>query len=123
MAFDIIIADDDPVVRHILGSVLKASGHSVEAFASGAALLEGLSARGKVADLVFLDLQLGDMTGAELEPEIRKVGAGKTRVVVLTANSESETKQLFPTLTPDEFLEKPFTPQLITDILAKLEAS
>ena len=122
MAFDIIIADDDPVVRHILGSVLKAAGHSVEAFASGALLLTGLAARAQAADVVFLDLQLGDMTGAELEPEIRKAGAGKTKIVVLTANSESETKQLYPTLTPDEFMEKPFTPQTIAELLARLES-
>jgi two-component system response regulator AtoC len=122
MAFDIIIADDDPVVRHILGSVLKAGGHRVEAFASGTALLEGLAKRQEIADLVFLDLQLGDMTGAVLEPRIREVGAGKTRIVVLTANSESETKQLFPTLTPDEFLEKPFTPQVISELLIRLES-
>jgi len=120
MAFDIIIADDDPVVRHILGSVLKASGHSVEAVSSGAALIELLGKRSEPADLVFLDLQLGDMTGAEVEPEIRKAGPEKTRVVVLTANSESETKQLFPGLQADEFLEKPFTPALIAELLGRL---
>src|SRR5262249_14079787 len=94
-SFDIIVADDDPVVRHILGSVLRAGGHVLEEHPSGTALLASLKARTAVPDLLFLDLQLGDMTGAEVVPAVRQKFGRQTKIVILSANSADETRQLF----------------------------
>ena len=65
----ILIADDDPVVRHLLSSVLSAAGHTVETAESGSRCIEMLrekAASNTLPDLLFLDLQLADMAGAEV---------------------------------------------------------
>ena len=120
MPLSIFVADDDPVVRHILASVLKAGGHAVTDFASGAALLTAFSTLTDYPDILFLDLQLGDMTGAEVLPEIRSRAGTKTKIVVLSAHSREDTQALFPGLEADEHLAKPFNPAQIGEILSLL---
>ena len=122
MSASIIIADDDPVVHHILGSVLKTAGHSVGLCKTGAEFLSALedhAAHSSLPDLLFLDLQLPDMTGAEIVPVVRKT-APTMRIVVISANSEDETLSLFPGIAFDGYLEKPFAPQKVLDLVMTL---
>lgn len=126
MGVNILIVDDDPVVRHILGSVLKAAGHIVEQALSGAACIELLSNRtgDDFPALIFLDLQLGDMTGADVLAEIRRITApNDVPVIMLSANSEAETQALFPELKADGYLEKPFPPQRVLEVLQAVVGS
>lgn len=118
----ILIVDDDPVVRHLLGSVLRAAGHEVDIATNGAECLAKLNAAPDGApDVVFLDLQLPDMTGADLLERIRALGgAVRPSVAMLTANSEAETRRLFPGLAPEYFLEKPFPPQRANEVVRDL---
>lgn len=138
MKTQIFIIDDDPVVRHLLGSILKAGGHEVEVAENGTnaiARLKERAAGGTLPRLIFLDLQLPDCTGAQLLRQIRAIVAehdaaaggtdvSRVAVAMLTANSEAETKRLFPELStdnrPDFFLEKPFPPQKANEIVANL---
>jgi len=120
MPLTIFVADDDPVVRHILTSVLKAGGYSVTDFSSGTALLAAFDTLADYPDVLFLDLQLGDMTGAEVLPQLRKKAGEKTKVIVLSAHSKEDTEALFPGLEADQHLSKPFTPAQVGEVLALL---
>lgn len=123
MAVSILIADDDPVIHHIVGSVLGAAGHDVELTKSGGEFLAVLRARaaaGRTPALIFLDLQLLDMTAAEILPEIR-TAVGSVPVVIVSANSEDETRSLFPGLDFQGYLEKPFTPATLLETIERLK--
>lgn len=150
MKTQIFIIDDDPVVRHLLGSILRAAGHEVEVAETGTAAMARLKERaasGTLPRLIFLDLHLPDSTGAQLLRQIRALvadhngaagasaagsaadggsGGAQVAVAILTANSEAETKKLFPELSadvrPDFFLEKPFPPQKANEIVLQLLA-
>ena len=119
----ILVADDDPVVQHIVGSILRGAGHSVEIAKSGAEFLSALNActvTGALPDLIFLDLQLPDMTGAEILPQIRAASPQRRiPVIVVSANSEDETRNLFPGIDLDGYLEKPFTPPKLLGVISE----
>lgn len=123
----ILIADDDPVVRHILGSILKSLGHSAESVDSGVKCIEHLRAcctKSQLPRVLFLDLQLTDMTGAEVLLQLGEFLDLKVMpVIILSANSREEAKKSYPTLTADEFLEKPFAPQAVAEVLQRLGIS
>ena len=124
MPTKILIVDDDPVVRHIIAAVLKSAGHTFDQVTSGRAcvqLLATQAAAGELPTLIFLDLQLGDMNGAEVLEEIRRI-TGTTHVptILLSANSEEESRALFPGIKPDGYLEKPFPPTRVLELIAEI---
>ncbi len=121
MAYTILLADDDPVVAHIVASMLQGAGHRVVRAASGERCLELIRdgvASGSLPDLVLLDVQLLDMTGHAVLNEIRVItGTQRLPTVMISSNSEAETAKAFPNLDADGYLEKPFTPQRVQEIV------
>ena len=120
---EILIADDDPVVRHLLGSILKANGHTVELKESGEAAIAYLRekvAAGALPNVVLLDLQLLDMSGSEVLTTVRSFeGAEDLPILILSANKETEVLQLHPELAAaNGFLEKPFPPDVVLSAIA-----
>jgi DNA-binding response OmpR family regulator len=124
MSGNVLIVDDDPVVRHILGSVLKSAGYQAIHCVSGEqclSLLREQLSTGTLPLLIFLDLQLGDMTGAQVIREIRRITEPEhLPVVLLSANTKDETLQMFPDLKADNYLEKPFPPQRVLELLEEV---
>ena len=113
----VFVADDDPMIRHIVSTVLKSAGFGVHSAASGheaVTELQKLQQLENLPSMAFIDLQLIDMNGAELAEEVRKLYCGNpVRIVILSAHSEQEARLQYPTLACDAFVQKPFTPQQI----------
>lgn len=67
---DVLIIDDDDDVRELLSLVLRKCGYSVETAADGQEALERLAS--VQPDLIFLDLQMPVMNGAEFRQRQRQ---------------------------------------------------
>ena len=121
MSKEILIADDDPVVRHLLSAVLRGAGFIVAEVQDGNSCLKFIRERsesGTLPSLVLLDLQLEDLTGAEVLEGIRaSTSPIHLPVVMLSANSEDEVRATFPSLDADCFLSKPFPPDTVLEII------
>lgn len=110
-----VIADDDIVVRHILTAILEGS-FKVITFEVGQDCLDYFVTN--TADVLFLDIQLPDYSGPEvLNILTEKLGAKMPYVIGVSANQESEMRELFSKAAPNAFLEKPFTPDGVRAIL------
>lgn len=119
---EILIADDDPVVRHLLGSILSNAGYQVIKCESGASCIEVITERARLNTLpaaVFLDVLLNDMSGIEVFKKIRE-HAASLPVIMLSANPQDELRERFSGFNPDYFLEKPFTPNEVLSVLDEL---
>lgn len=108
MGKHIFLVDDDPVIRALVGDYLGMSGHTVEPYASGPECLIRLK-RG-TPDLVILDMQMPDMTGAEVLSKIRQNPAcAKVLVLMLSGNDDTEGVTLEQyNVRADTYLQKPF---------------
>ena len=117
----LMIADDDPVVRHILGSMLKLLGHELVVACSGTEAVSILNSRlseGNLPKFLFLDLLLQDMNGLEVLEQIRPgISVETMPAAILSANTEAELDALGPTIRPQFFVEKPFTQEKISSVL------
>ena len=82
MPKNILVVDDDGMMRSFFASVLKEEGYTVEAAGQGKEGLEALNRSD--FDLVLTDLRMPDITGLELMREGRKVRPG-ARWVIVTA--------------------------------------
>jgi DNA-binding response OmpR family regulator len=78
----ILIVDDDPSIRHMLGRILLDEGYEVLAAANGR---EGLNtAAAQEVDLVLLDLKMPGLNGLETLKELMVLRPGLP-VIMMTA--------------------------------------
>ena len=117
----VLIADDDPVVRHILTAMVESLGHEVSLAQSGTECLNVVRELHQADDLpevLFLDYQLLDLSGIEVLREIRAtVSAATLPAVMLSANTRQELEELNSDVLPDLYLEKPFTAEDVAFVL------
>jgi len=115
----ILVVDDQKTVRLTLSQALKAEGHEADTADSGR--VAQLKLQEEVYDLVLLDLHLdGDADGLEHLVKLLKLSPGLP-VVVCTAQASIETAVEAMRRGALDYLEKPFTPDLLRRVLARVE--
>ncbi len=112
----LLVVDDEPNIRELLGASLRFAGFDVRTAGSGAeALAEAKSNR---PDLVVLDIMLPDMDGFEVLRRLRSDGS-TLPVVFLTARDATEDKVTGLTLGGDDYVAKPFS---LEEVVARIRA-
>jgi DNA-binding response OmpR family regulator len=106
-AADVLLVDDEPMVREVLARYLEQAGHRVTAVADGAAALAAIADR--EFDLVVLDLMLPSVDGLIVLRELRH--AGTTPVVVVSARGDEDDRIRGLHLGADDYVAKPFSPR------------
>ena len=104
----ILIVDDEPEVRKVVRSVLEADGYQVAEAADGQAALSLLSAIGgpRGPQLVVLDVMMPGIDGIDV---CRRLDHERTKVVMLTAKDDPETRAAAEDAGVDRYLTKPFS--------------
>jgi len=113
-SFNILIIDDEEVMRDSLSQVFSRRGHSVRLADSGRAGLKLLS--GEAFDLVVLDLKMPGIPGMEVLRRIRKLYP-ETVVIIITGHGTMASAVEAMKAGAYDFLPKPFTPDELTSIL------
>src|SRR5262249_22448964 len=107
MANDMIVAviDDDQSVLHAIGCLLRAHGYRVEGYTSAEAFLS----RGSKAELacLVLDIELGGMSGIELQHHLR-ASDSKLPIVIVTADEDESTRRKTMDAGCAAYFRKPF---------------
>jgi DNA-binding response OmpR family regulator len=102
----ILVVDDDPHIRELIGVFLRAEGFDILAACDGEAALEILASH-KV-DMVILDVMMPKMDGWELCQALR--ASYDFPLLMLTAKGETPQKIKGFQLGADDYLVKPFEP-------------
>jgi CheY-like chemotaxis protein/MinD-like ATPase involved in chromosome partitioning or flagellar assembly len=116
----ILIVDDDPEARRLIGMILQRSGFEPIPVPGGAEALEYLAH--DVPDLIILDVMMPHMDGNEVCQRIREDSrTARVPVVMLTARSETANQVEGLLAGADDYLVKPSTrEELIASIQAAL---
>ena len=115
MAETILVVDDDPAIRQVVGFALaKAGFHIVEA-ADG---LEALVVFGREAPvLVILDINMPELSGTDVCRRIRS--SSSTPIVFVSSNDDEIDRVLGLELGGEDYVTKPFSPR---DLVARVRA-
>jgi CheY-like chemotaxis protein len=82
-ALNILVVDDEEMVREVVALLLESEGHTAHRAANGAEALERLAAGG--IDLMFTDLGMPEMRGVQLIEEVLSRNLlPKHRIVAVT---------------------------------------
>lgn len=114
----ILFVDDSLSVRKVAEKVLVELGVAVTVAVDGADALEKL--RRAEFDLVFTDLEMPRVHGYELIREVRFLPRYQTMpIVVVSSRSGSKHQDQARQLGATDYLTKPFTAQMLEEILKK----
>ena len=101
-----LVVDDDPKIRALLARALKDYKWEAAAVDSGEAALAVLEDRS--FDLIFLDLMMAGMNGAQTFQEIRRKDSS-AQVVIITGYPDSEMMAAAMETGPFAVMLKPFS--------------
>ncbi len=111
----ILVVDDEPNIREVVGLYLRREGHAVVPASDGEEALRLY--RQARPDLVVLDLMLPKVSGLEV---CRRLGAERrVPLIMLTAKGEEEDRIIGLGLGADDYVTKPFSPR---ELAARVEA-
>ena len=117
----ILCVEDDLDIATLMDNVLSASGHYVSTCHDG---LEGVNKiEAEDYNLIFLDLNIPELSGFEVIEKLEKDGyLENLNIVILTANDLSLTElQNFEKKGIKEILQKPVTLEKILESVKKFE--
>ena len=113
----ILVVEDHPANQYVAQSLLESLECTVSIAGSGAEALELLGR--ETFDLVFMDCQMPGMDGYETTRRMRAILHRYIPVVAITANAMVDDKQRCLDAGMDDFLPKPFTRSVLSDLLCK----
>ncbi len=115
----ILTVDNSPSVRQMIKLVLGPAGHAVSEAGDGS---EGLAkAKSESFDLVITDLNMPVMNGLQMIKALRAVPQGVgVPIVFLTTESDDAVKQEAKAAGATGWITKPFKPEQLLAVVAKL---
>lgn len=110
----ILIADDNPEIREVIGVLLKSEGYEVIEAVDGNDAVEKIA---DSPDLIILDVMMPGKDGFKACVDIRKITMAP--ILFLTAKTEDADKTMGFSAGGDDYLVKPFS---YAEILARVKA-
>jgi len=114
----ILVVDDEPVIRQLLKEMLLTMGYQVEIAASGHEALTIYNARKGDIDLVILDVMMPGMSGIEVFRRLKKLDPN-VRVILASGYVDASKLQMAIKEGVRDFIAKPFA---IRTLHRKIEA-
>jgi PAS domain S-box-containing protein len=118
---EVLVAEDNPVNRKLVATLLKKRGHRVMSVENGRLAVEVIDSRKRRFDVVLMDLQMPEMDGLEATAAIRAREAGSGRhvpIIALTAHAMQGDRERCLAAGMDGYLPKPID---VTALLSTIE--
>jgi len=113
MNYNILIADDDAHIRHVISFALEKAGMRTTQAGDGAEAL-ALLEKGD-HDLVILDIGMPEMDGLEVCKEVRKTS--DIPILFLSSRDEEVDRIIGLEIGGDDYVTKPFSPRELTALV------
>jgi signal transduction histidine kinase len=120
-SLQILVADDDPINRHIAQRLLERLGHRVRTVTDGAAVVEAW--RHGLDDVILMDLEMPGLDGVEATREIRRApGARRPWIIAVSAHDATDRRASSLGAGMDDYLEKPLRKDRLEDAIRQVPA-
>jgi DNA-binding response OmpR family regulator len=113
----ILIVDDDPHIRKLVGIILSKEGFTILESQDGIEALSLLDA--EKVDLIILDIMMPNMDGWEFCQHLRNYYSDSLPILMLTAKGETAQKVKGFDLGTDDYMVKPFD---AAELVARIKA-
>ncbi|SHE56509.1 Response regulator receiver domain-containing protein [Marinitoga hydrogenitolerans DSM 16785] len=110
----ILVVDDDNVIRNVLKKFLEQANYEVDLAEGGIKAIEMI--KNTEYDVILLDIIMEDLDGIEVLRKAKKLSP-LTTVIMMTAYSSPDYVLHALTLGATDFIEKPFEPEQMLQIV------
>lgn len=114
----ILVVDDNILNVKVVETILKKLKPTIEFCESGPECIDKIK-NGEQYDLILLDDMMPKVTGTETLQQLREIPEFKTKVVVLTANAITGSKEKYIEIGFDDYLSKPIEKSELQRVLKK----
>jgi len=111
------VIEDDATQLQVIVSMLKKLGHTIITSVTKEAFENQLQTEGKNCDVVFTDLEMGDLNGYEI---LQKIKFHFNLPVICLSGNVTISKTELQQIGFDDFLEKPFSLNQLEKILTSI---
>lgn len=111
----VLVVDDDPHLREVVGFALTQAGYAVEEAPDGRAALEAF--RRRAPALLVLDVMMPEMDGLEVCRAVRQ--QSRVPIIFLSSRDDEVDRILGLELGGDDYVSKPFSPR---ELVARVKA-
>ena len=116
---NVLLADDDRVVSHLLSARLRAAGWTVNVAQD--AMQTVMFAIRTIPDAIVLDINMPGGNGVDALRKIRaSVKTAMIPVIVLSGSTDAAVRDAVRELDVADFLEKPADPDVLIEVLSRL---
>ena len=110
---NILVCDDDELIREIVALMLRNGRHQVEIAIDGQDALEKIQSNPNSFDALVTDFKMPRLSGVELVERLREM-KNPLKVIMITGYSDEVKKGALDRLGLNGFLKKPFKmPELL----------
>jgi DNA-binding NtrC family response regulator len=113
---EIVVVDDEPIVRKRLKPALEKDGYNVEVFSDGSGVLSRI--REKIFDIVVTDVRMEEVDGIQVLQEVL-ARSDRTKVIIITGYATVEVAREALAKGAFDFIAKPFKPNDLRAIIEK----
>lgn len=114
----VLVADDDPSVRDLLGALLETKGHEAVTASDGQTALDLI--RRETPDLAIVDIGMPHLDGMRVTEAVRTDGpATALPIILLTSRQEPASRYAGFLKGADDYVCKPFDP---VELLLRVDA-
>ncbi len=117
MAIDILVVDDEEMIRWTLKEALESEGYNLKTFENGREFLSYFNANG--GDIVLLDVRLPDSNGLDLLLEVTRIDPDAI-VVIMTAFGDVETAVNAMKRGAFDYISKPYSLEEVSLLIKKI---
>ena len=117
----ILVVDDDPDISAIVEQSLLRRGFKVSTFTDSTMALEDFKVNCNDCGLILSDIRMPGINGYELVKQAKQIDKD-AKVVLMTAFEiqDKEFHNLLPDIKVDAFIQKPFTPENLNEIVERI---
>lgn len=114
---EILVADDDSIIRECIGMLLSDTGFKTEIVQDGEEAWRAIS--NKKFDLLITDHQMPKMTGLSLIRKVREASI-EAPCILISADLPETESTLIPLIKPGAILSKPFKLETLINVVFSL---
>lgn len=115
----ILLAEDNPVNQELFKIILKKGGYNVEVASNGVEAVEKYSKNPDKFDLIFMDIQMPEMDGAEATKAIRDMGFKTIPIIALTAHAIKGDREKYLEAGMNDYISKPVKKEIIYEMVRR----
>ena len=115
----ILLAEDNIVNQKLATTLLTKAGYQVTVANNGREAVDRFSAAPESFDLIFMDVQMPELSGIDATKEIRSRGFDKIPIIAMTAYAMKGDSQKCISAGMDDYIPKPIKREIIFEMVNK----